>query len=503
MSAALQQGKGASYRDILRASALIGGSTLVGVAVGIVRVKALALLLGTAGFGLYATYMAILELARSVAQFGMNASGVREIAAGAARGDTTSLARTARVLLRCVVVCGLIGAALLAALAPWVSTLSFGSDAYAGGISALALAVLFGVVTGGYGALLQGLRRVGDVARIAIHGAVLGTVCAVALVAWLGAAGVVPALVASAGMSLLVSWHYGRQVPLADVTLSPRQTLLEARSLLKLGLAFLASGLLTMGAAYAVRVFIVRSVGLEEAGLYGAAWTLGGLYVGFILQAIGTDFYPRLVAAAHDDALNNRLVNEQAEVGLLLALPGVLATLGLAPLVLTLFYSAAFADAADTLRWICLGMALRVFTFPLGYISIARNRQRLFFAMDLTWTVANVALSWWGIERWGASGAGLAFFASYVLHAAIVLLVARRLTGFRWSPSCARIAAGCGALVATAFATGMTLMPAWSLAAGALVTLVGSAISARVLLRLVPSDQLPSALRWLHNRSRG
>ena len=31
MSAALQKGAGASYREILRASALIGGSSLVGV----------------------------------------------------------------------------------------------------------------------------------------------------------------------------------------------------------------------------------------------------------------------------------------------------------------------------------------------------------------------------------------------------------------------------------------------------------------------------------------
>ena len=71
----LQKGAGASYREILRASALIGGSTLVSVAVGILRAKALALLLGTAGFGLYATYMAHRRLARNVAQFGMNASG--------------------------------------------------------------------------------------------------------------------------------------------------------------------------------------------------------------------------------------------------------------------------------------------------------------------------------------------------------------------------------------------------------------------------------------------
>jgi PST family polysaccharide transporter len=28
---------------------------------------------------------------------------------------------------------------------------------------------------------------------------------------------------------------------------------------------------------------------------------LGGLYLGFILQALGTDFYPRLVGLAHDD----------------------------------------------------------------------------------------------------------------------------------------------------------------------------------------------------------
>ena len=54
----------------------------------------------------------------------------------------------------------------------------------------------------------------------------------------------------------------------------------------------------------------------------------------------------------------------------------------------------------------------------------------------------------------------------------------------------ARTAAGCAALVATAFATGMTLSPGWSLAAGA-------------LLRLVPPDQLPRALRSLRNRSRG
>ena len=39
------------------------------------------------------------------------------------------------------------------------------------------------------------------------------------------------------------------------------------------------------------------------------------------------------------------------------------------------------------LRWFCLGMALRVLTWPLGYIVIVKSRQVLFFAMELAWTL--------------------------------------------------------------------------------------------------------------------
>ena len=50
----------------------------------------------------------------------------------------------------------------------------------------------------------------------------------------------------------------------------------EAAPLLKLGFAFMASGCLMMGAAYAVRTMVLRLAGYEAAGFYQAAWTLGG-----------------------------------------------------------------------------------------------------------------------------------------------------------------------------------------------------------------------------------
>ena len=122
-------------------------------------------------------------------------------------------------------------------------------------------------------------------------------------------------------MTVLTSWWYSRKVHIPPQRLEMSELGQEARGLLKLGVAFSASSVLTMGAAYAIRLIVLRKVSFEAAGLYQSAWALGGLYVGFILQAMGADFYPRLTAVAKDNAECNRLVNEQAQISLLLAGP--------------------------------------------------------------------------------------------------------------------------------------------------------------------------------------
>jgi antigen flippase len=45
-----------SYGQILKSSALVGGSSVLNVGIGIIRTKAMAMLLGPAGFGLFGLY---------------------------------------------------------------------------------------------------------------------------------------------------------------------------------------------------------------------------------------------------------------------------------------------------------------------------------------------------------------------------------------------------------------------------------------------------------------
>ena len=126
----------------------------------------MALLLDPAGYGVMGAYVQVCDLARSAAQMGLNASGVRQIAEAAASSEAQRIARVVTVLRHTSIVCGLIGAVLLALLAGPVSELTFGDTEHESAIALLGVAVFFTVVAGGQGALLQRLLRIGDIAML-------------------------------------------------------------------------------------------------------------------------------------------------------------------------------------------------------------------------------------------------------------------------------------------------------------------------------------------------
>src|ERR1039458_506462 len=124
-----------SHRQIFKSTAIIGGAQVINMGIGIVRTKALAVLLGTAGMGLAGLYLSATGLIGSVAGLGLNASGVRQIAEAAGTQDQTRIARTIVTLRRVALISGLLGMALVLALAPLLSRTTFGDDKHVFGIA--------------------------------------------------------------------------------------------------------------------------------------------------------------------------------------------------------------------------------------------------------------------------------------------------------------------------------------------------------------------------------
>jgi PST family polysaccharide transporter len=413
---------------------------------------------------------------------------VRQIAEAAGTGNELKIARTIVTLRRASLVLGVLGMLLMIILCAPLSQLTFGSTDYAWPIALLSVTLFLGAVSGGQVALVQGLRRIADLASMSVLGGLLGTVISIPMIFLWGKEGIIPFLITVSAMTILPSWWYARKIPVARIVLGCKETLREAKGLLSLGLVFMGTGLMTTAVMYLIRVLVVRQLGMDDVGLYQAATTLSSFYISVILGAMGMDFYPRLTAVAEDNEACNRMVNEQTEVGLLIAAPGILATLTFAPLVIQIFYSASFIPACEVLHWQILGIFLRVVSWPMGFVLLAKGKGKAFFWLELTWNCVHVALIWIGLSLFGLVGTGIAFFTLYIVVTVMVYGVVCHISGFHWTVTNLRLIGITSAVVAMAF-----LLPRFAdqniaLILGGLLTLVSSSYSLRALYRLVGPD---------------
>lgn len=477
-----------SYGQTLKSSALVGGSTAFNLVIGFVRNKVLALLLGTSGVGFIGMYNSITTTATALAGMGITNSGVRQIAEAVGSGDEARIARTVKTLRRASWLLGLAGTLLVLAACQPIARVTFGDTHHTGAVALLSVTVLLLSISGAQGALVQGMRRVGDLARLTLFGGLWGTVLGIPVVYFWRAGGIVPMLLVVALMTILSSWWYARKVPVARIVLGWRETWQEARGLLRIGLAFMVSGLAGQGAAYLIRLIIFREQSADAAGLYQAAFGIAGQYVGFILTAMGADFYPRLTATAQDHHQTTRLVNEQVEIAILLAVPGVLAALTLAPWILQLLYSHDFLPATELLRWQLVGVLIRVLAFPIGFVLVARGESTLFILTEVATNAVSVILSWWFLKWFGLAGLGMAYVAMYGFCLALVWFLVRRLSAFRWSRANLRL----GAILAPAVigvCVAQSQLPApWNVVVGLAVTAGVGGFALRTLVSVIGPD---------------
>lgn len=466
--------QGNSYGQILRSSSIMGGAQAINYLVALLRVKVVAVLLGPAGVGVIGLFTSATSLLGTVTGLGLQGSAVRAIAQAQGKDDPLAVARTIRMLRRLVWATGLLGWLASIALAFPLSRLMFESTQHAGAIAVLGGMLLLVAVSNGQLGLLQGLRRIGDIARVQVAAAVLNTAVTICLYAWLLEDGIVPVLLANAAINLLCSWWFARRIKVPAVVMDWSLAFAEAKPLLGLGVAMMWSGVLTPALDLYTRTLISRTLGVDAAGIYQAAWALSGLFAGFVLGAMGTDFYPRLTSVIHDRAAAIRAVNEQTEIGILLAVPGLLATLAFAKWVVWALYSAEFAPAADVLVWMVLGVFGRVLSWPMGFIQLSLGAGRWFMATEATFLAIQAMLVTWLVPRQGVIGAAYALALCYLFYTMGMAWVSYRLIGFRWSSSVVRVMLIAAGFMVAAFATNRAQPSVLQSVVGGAIALTGA-----------------------------
>lgn len=432
--------EGASYRTILRSSSIMGAASVVNILSGLAKMKAAALLLGPAGVGLIGLYQNLMQTGATLAALGLGSVGTRQMAEAVAEGSEEAVV-VRRALFLGSLALAVLGGLLFWLLSGWIASGIVRAPERSSDVAWLSIGVALAVFAGAQGALLTGLRRIGDMARVQLLSGLVAALLGIAAIALWGMRGVPAMVLALPAATVLIGGFFVARIQSSSATRPPLSALLpQWRRMAALGSAFMLSGLVTILGQLVVRALVQRNLGDGALGQFQASWAIGMTYLTFVLGAMTADYYPRLTATITDHGAACRLVNEQTEVALLLCAPVLLAMLGLAPWVVRLLYSDAFGPAVGVLRWQILGDLLKVMSWPLGYLLLALGAGRSFILAEGIGIGMFIAATALLLPLLGVTATGVAFLAMYSVYLPAVWLMARQRIGFRWGRAVLAIA---------------------------------------------------------------
>ncbi len=427
------------------------------ILIQIVKSKFVAILLGPAGVGIMGLYSSGLHFVQQLTNFGLASSAVRDVAEANGSGDSLRIAKTIKVVRRLVWVTGLLGLFCIAIFSPLLSKSSFGNYDYTIPFIILSVTLLLDQLNAGERVILQGMRRLKDLAKCSAFGATFGLLTSIPLYYWFGIDGIVPTLLLHSACMLFLSWLYSRKIKTEPVEVTTKQTFEQGRQMIVMGISMSISGILSTGVAFAIRGYIRNLGGVEEVGLYQAGFAIMNTYVGLIMNAIATDYYPRLAAINKDNEKCREAVSQQGEIGSLILAPMLTCCLIFMPFVLQILYSDRFLGANEYISWACLGMLLRFGSWVVSFLFVAKAESKLFMANEISANIYMIVFSILGYKLWGLEGIGAAFALNYLVYFVQVYLIARQRYQLRFSTSFIRCYGAQLALVVACLATVLLL----------------------------------------------
>ncbi|MFM7181440.1 MAG: oligosaccharide flippase family protein [Verrucomicrobiales bacterium] len=492
------------YCSMLKATSTLAGAKVLTILISIFRTKVLAILLGPSGMGALGLVMASTDLARVAFSFGLDTATARRVAETSATGSADAVDHAYRTSARTALFAGLFSSVVLCAASPVLAQRMLGDVGKFWWFGLGALSLVFTPLLGVQLAFLQGLRQTRSLASCQILASLCGAVLNITLVIFLGVLGSILALAPLTITSLIIHhWFLKRHRPVPSGVLVP-VLLKDSAGLIKLGSGFAINGIWLAASGWLNLVFIGYYYGSQESvhqiGLYGAASTMSNLYIGILVSAMATEFYPALVQAASDRNAIKHLLNQQTFLAVTLGVPATMGLMIMAPLVLALLYSPDFTPASDLTKWMLAAMAVRFASCPLGFTMLAVGRPRLIVASELAMGAVMISSSYALVQVFGLVGIGIAMLSTNLLYLIGAIFVTYRM-GIHWNFRSFMVLAETFLILALCLAASL-LFPGWKGLAFGLFLVAGYSFHLIFMIRRDAGVDLSAILRkllpWKH-----
>lgn len=484
-----------TYGNILKSTGIFGGSQVFNMLIGVLRTKVVAVLLGPNGLGLMSLYQSIVDMLRSLSDLGLSFSAVRDLSAAHASEDRSRMTQTLTVFRRLLWLTALLGALLCIIFSRQISLFAFEDSTHVLPICLLSLAVFASILSSGQRAILQGVRRIGDMAKANIWGSLFSFLSTALLFLLFGEKAIVPAVLIVALTMLAVSAYYCIRLKMPSVPMPWKDVFAKGKSMLQLGFYSMMVALFASLSSFLIRALIGQWGDLDQVGCYQASWSITAMSLSAVFSAMAADYYPRLCAISDDNKAMSDSVNQQYRISLLLSSLIIMLMIIFAPLVIRIFYSAKFLPTVELLQWQLLGCFLKVMNWPMAYVVLSKGKGMMFMLIELFWYavyVLAICLLW---PLCGLLSAGYAYVLAHVFYTLLVYLIIRRLCAFRMASYNIRITLVFSLLVLLAFVqTQLQLSVLWMYLCPLILSLLAIVVLLREFRQIVSWQQLKNAI---------
>jgi len=408
------------YNHVLKYTGVFGGVQGLNIIIGLVRTKAIALLLGPGGMGLASLFQTAVNFVSQTTSLGISMSAIRNISELYDCGDEALLINNVRVVRTWSLLTGIVGMFVCLILGPLLNALTFTWGDHT--LHFIMLSPLVGLlaITGGETAILKGTRQLGSLAIIQIYNMLAALFISVPVYYFFGQTGIIPVMILTAFVAMLLTIRKSFRLFPLHISYS-RSVLGEGMDMVKVGVSFTIAGMFGVGSEFLIRTYLNNVTDLSAVGMYNVGFMMIMTYGGMIFSAMETDYFPRLSAVSNDRVKYNDLITKQAEVSLLLISPIIVAAIICLPVALVLLTSEKFLPVVDMMRIMSLSLYLRAINLPLEYLSLAKGSSKSFLFLEICYDVMSLLLGIIGYSLYGLDGLGWGLLLTVTLNFALVL----------------------------------------------------------------------------------
>lgn len=178
-----------------------------------------------------------------------------------------------------------------------------------------------------------------------------------------------------------------------------------------------------------IRDHLVNEFGWTNAGLWQAVTKISDMYLMLITTTLTVYYLPRL-SEINDAQQLRKEINKVYRFILPVTIAGAAAVYLLRHWLIRTLFTPDFAPMSDLLGWQLLGDIVKIGSWVLGFVMLARAMTKSYIITELVFSFSLVALTYALTPLFGLKAAVIAFLINYLLYWLCIALILNK-TAYR------------------------------------------------------------------------